>query len=187
MDDAENWTGGFYELCLLLGPADDDILDRAVRSIWQAAGVQICRVRRADRAGFADVEISAADLLVHGHLLGIVTLPSGARVVCGAFVSRYDDADTLELCVLLGALARVDHRIGGYPFDDCSGVESLVWRAALDRWLADVAAAIYEQVPFRRAVIGFEGDEDLDITAGRRYAAALMPGAGALGHLPALG
>ncbi|MEU1748244.1 hypothetical protein ACPXB5_25610 [Micromonospora arida] len=30
MSDAENWTGGFYELILILGAADDARLDRAV-------------------------------------------------------------------------------------------------------------------------------------------------------------
>lgn len=163
--DDENWTGGFYELCLVLGAADDDNLDRAVRSLWRAAGVQSCRVRRTDRAGFADVELGAAVLHEHGHLLGTLTLPSGARVVCGGFVSRYDDVDILELYLPLGALARVDRRIGGYPFDKRSGVESLTWRAVLDRWLADVAAAVYGDVPFQRAPIGFEIDEDRDITA----------------------
>lgn len=72
--------------------------------------MQSGRVRRADRAGFADVEIGAAALLKHGHLLSTLTLPSGARIVCGTFVSRYDDGDTLELDLPLGALARVDRR-----------------------------------------------------------------------------
>jgi hypothetical protein len=56
-----------------------------------------------------------------------------------------------------------------------SGVGSLVWRAPLDRWLADVAVAVHADVPFQRALIGFEIDEDTDITADRRYAAVLLP------------
>jgi hypothetical protein len=185
VDDDENWTGGFYELCLVLGAADDDNLDRAVRSLWHAAGVQGCRVRRADGAGLVDVELSATVLREHGHVLGTLALPSGARAVCGGFVSRYNDVDTLELYLPLGALAKVDRRIGGYPFDERSGMKSLIWRAVLDRWLADVAAAIYDDVPFQRAVIGFEVDEDCDITADRRYAAVLVPTAGGLDYLPA--
>ena len=85
MDDDENWTGGFYELCLVLGAADDDNLDRAVRSVWRAAGIQSCRARRVDAAGFVDIELGAAALHEHGHLHGRLTLPSGARVVCGGF------------------------------------------------------------------------------------------------------
>ena len=71
-------------------------------------------------------------------------------------------------------MARVDRRIGGYPFDAHSGVESLTWRAGLDRWLADVAAAVHADVPFHRALIGFEIDEDRDITVDQRYAAVLV-------------
>jgi hypothetical protein len=185
LDDDENWTGGFYELCLVLGAADDDNLDRAVRSLWRAAGVQGCRVRRADGAGFADVKLGAAVLHEHGHLRGTLTLPSGAQVVCGGFVSRYEDVDTLELYLPLGALARVDRRIGGYPFDAHSGVKSLTWRAVLDRWLADVTAAVYDDVPFQRALIGFEIDESHDITVDPRYAAVLVPCAGSLDYRPA--
>jgi len=185
LDDAENWTGGFYELCLVLGAADDGNLDQALRSLWRAAGVQTCRVRQADRAGFADVDLSAAVLHQHGHVHGTLTLPSGARTVCGGFVSRYKDIDVLELYLPLGALARIDRRIGGYPFDEHSGVESLTWRSGLDQWLAHVAATVYADVPFQRALIGFEVDEDRDITVEKRYAAVLMPGRDGLDYRPA--
>jgi hypothetical protein len=185
LDDDENWTGGFYELCLVLGVADDDNLDRAVRSVWRAAGVQGCRVSRVDAAGLADVELGAAALHTYGHLRGTLILPSGARVVCGGFVNRNEDVDTLELYLPLGALARVERRIGGYPFDENSGAASLSWRDGLDRWLAGVAAAVYADVPFERAVIGFEVDEIHDITAGKRYAAVLAPGPGGLDYHPA--
>ena len=185
LTDEENWTGGFYELRLVLGAADDDNLDRAVRSLWRAADVQGCLVRRAAGSGFADVELGAAALHEHGHLHGVLTLPSGARAVCGGFLSRYNGVDTLELYLPLGALARVDRRIGGYPFDAHSGVESLTWRAGLDRWLADVAAAVHADVPFHRALIGFEIDEDRDITVDQRYAAVLVSRADGFDYRPA--
>jgi hypothetical protein len=181
MSDDENWTGGFYELSLLLGAADDRRLDRAVQALWRAAGVHECRVD----SGLLDVEPSAAALHQHGHLRGWLTLPSGDRVVCGALVFRYEDIDNLELYLPLGALARVDRRIGGYPFDERSGVESLTWRAPLDRWLADVAVAVHAETPFQRALIGFEINEDADITADPRYAAVLLPDPEGLDYRPA--
>lgn len=179
--DQENWWGGFYELSLLLGAADDHRLDRAVRSLWRAAGVQECRV------GFGPlgVEPSAAALHEHGHLRGWLTLPSGARMVCGALVHRYEGIDDLVLYLPLGALERVEHRVGGYPFDERSGVESLAWRAPLDRWLADVAVAVYADVPFQRALIGFELNGDSDITGDQRYAAVLLPTPEAMDYRPA--
>ncbi|WP_345155326.1 hypothetical protein [Micromonospora maritima] len=185
MTDDENWTGGFYELCLLLGAADDDTVDRALLSLWRAAGVRGCHVRRADGPGFAAAEPGVAALHEHGHLLGTLTLPSGARVVCGSLLFRYENVDTLEFYLPLGALARVDDRIGGYPFDRSSGVESLSWRGALDRWLADVAVAVHGEVPFHRALIGFEVDGDHEVTAGRRYAAVVAPGVDGVEYHPA--
>lgn len=185
MDDDENWTGGFYELCLVLGVADDDHLDRAVRSVWRAAGIQGCRARAGGATGFVDVELGAAALHAHGHLHGMLVLPSGARVVCGGFVHRYGNVDTPEIYLPLGALARADRRIGGYPFDERSGAASLTWRAGLDQWLAGIAAAVFAEVPFQRALIGFEVDEARAITADKRYAAVLVPGRDGLEYRPA--
>ncbi|SBT67817.1 hypothetical protein GA0070622_4882 [Micromonospora sediminicola] len=185
MSDDENWTGGFYELCLVLGAADDATVDRALRSLWRVAGVHGCHVRRADGSGFAAAEPGVAALHEHGHLLATLTLPSGARVVCGGFLFRYEDVDTLEFYLPLGALARVDDRIGGYPFDESSGAESLSWRGALDRWLAAVAVAVHGEVPIHRALIGFEVDEGHDVTAGRRYAAVVTPGVDGVEYRPA--
>lgn len=181
LSDDENWAGGFYEVILVLGATDDARLDRAVRSLWRAAGVRECRVGPE----LVDVEPGATAFQVGGHLRGTLTLPSGGRVVCGGFSSRYEGIDSLELYLPLGALARLDERIGGYPFDERSGVESLTWRAPLDRWLADVAVAVHADVPIQRAVIGFEVDEDADITADERYAAVLLPGLHGMDYRPA--
>jgi hypothetical protein len=108
-------------------------------------------------------------------------LPSGDRVVCGEFSGRYEGVDEVELYLPLGTLVRVDRRIGGFPFDERSGAASLSWRAPLDRWLADVAAAVYADVPFHRALIGFELDDDAD----PGYAATLLPAAEGLVFRPA--
>ncbi|AGL14776.1 hypothetical protein [Actinoplanes sp. N902-109] len=91
----------------------------------------------------------------------------------------------LELYLPLGALGRTDRRIRGYPFDERSGAESLTWRAGLDQWLVQVATAVYAEVPFERAVIGFEVDEDHDIAGDKRYAAVLLPGPDGLEYCPA--
>jgi hypothetical protein len=81
-------------------------------------------------------------------------------VVCGVLVYRHEGIDDLELYLPLGALARVDRGIGGYPFDERRGVESLTWRASLDRWLADIAVRVHTDAPFQRALIGFEINVD---------------------------
>lgn len=136
-------------------------------------------------SGLLDVEPSAAALREHGQLRGWLSLPSGDRVVCGAFVSRYEGIDWLELYLPIGALARIDRRIGGYPFGERSGVDSLTWRAPLDRWLADVSVAVYADVPFQHAFIGFEIDENADITTDQRYAAVLLPEPDGMDYRPA--
>ncbi|MBU2665486.1 hypothetical protein KOI35_18420 [Actinoplanes bogorensis] len=180
LSDEANWRGGFYELSLDLGAADDHRAERALQALWRAADVHGCH----DRLGLADSELSLAGLREHDHLCGTVTLPSGRRSVCGAFLTRYDEDDTdeLELYLPMGALARTDRRIGGFPFSPGSGPETLRWRADLDRWLAGIATAVHTQVPLRRAHIGFELD-DHSIATG--YAAILTPATDGLSYQPA--
>ncbi|MEH0927300.1 hypothetical protein [Micromonospora sp. CPCC 205558] len=181
MSDVENWTGGFYELILVLGAADDARLDLAAGALWRAADVRECRVG----VDLVEMTPGADAFTMGGHLRGTLTLPSGARVVCGSYTTRYDNVDNLVLYLPLGALARVDGRIGGYPFDQRSGVESLTWRAPLDRWLADIAVTVHADVPFTRAIIGFEADDDADTTAGASYTARLIPGTNGMDYQPA--
>ncbi len=64
--------------------------------------------------------------------------------------------DWLVLYVPLGALARIDVRVGGFPFGDESGAASLSWRRPLDAWLAEVGTRIYSEVPFELALVGLE-------------------------------
>ena len=40
--DAENWSGGFYELALEIGDRDDERLQRALTALWRAAAVTGC-------------------------------------------------------------------------------------------------------------------------------------------------
>jgi hypothetical protein len=65
MGDDENWVGGFYELVLMLGDEDDERLDRALKSLWRAAGARDCRARPVT----VESELSAA-ALQRGHRLG---------------------------------------------------------------------------------------------------------------------
>jgi hypothetical protein len=60
------------------------------------------------------------------------------------------------LYVPLGALARIDVRVGGFPFGDEGGAASLSWRRPLDTWLAEVGTRIYSEVPFELALVGLE-------------------------------
>jgi hypothetical protein len=70
---------------------------------------------------------------------------------------REDDGDDwLDLCLPLGALGRIETRVGAFPFGDDGGPESMTWRRAFDDWLAEVGRAVYRRVTFKIAVIGFE-------------------------------
>ena len=191
-DDA-NWTGGFYELALEVGDASDERLQLALSALWRAAGIEGC-YRFLDREPGEQDEIACtvASLTESGHLRGTVRLPSGHRIVCGCVAFRGDgDPDWLDFYLPLEALCRVDQRIGGFPFDQDSGRESLAWRRPLDDWLAVIGTDIFHDVGFRLGLIGFEiaGDTQalpLDGAAPeQRWAGYLLPAGGTLRYEPA--
>jgi hypothetical protein len=68
--------------------------------------------------------------------------------------------DTLTLGLPLGCLARLDDRIGAFPFGDDGGMGSLTWRQPLDAWLGGIAQQVRRSVGFKLAAIGLETDVD---------------------------
>ncbi|MER7006722.1 hypothetical protein ABT297_27295 [Dactylosporangium sp. NPDC000555] len=192
LDDPENWSGGFYELDIELGRADPVRLQAALMALWAAAGIDGCYADPRMANGLTAVPLNVSSLEEHGLLAGIVTLPSGHRVVCACTSVEFDDGQQwLTLNLPLGALARTDRRIGAFPFGEDGGPVSLRWRHQLDAWLGTVADAVHAEVGVACAVIGFEIDAGKDaasFAAGlpeERWEAIALPGPGGLVHTPA--
>jgi len=156
--DGENWSGGFYELAIELGHTSDQRLQRALSTLWRAAAIQGCYGRRDREPGEQDViACTVASLGEFGLLRGTVRLPAGPRIVCGCVAVREDGGpDWLDFFLPMGALARVDRRVGGFPFGRDGSPASLEWRRPIDDWLATIAHAIFGVVGFRLGLIGFE-------------------------------
>ena len=148
------WLGGYYELAIELGRRSDERLGSALAAIWAFPDIEGCYLRR-------DVE-SAEQLRVRprlpgeedSHLYGIATLFNGLKVPCCTVVVREPSGtDWLDFCLPLAGLSKAIPQIGGYPFDRDTGRQ---WREPLDTWLAEVGRQLWEHVPFRLAIIGFE-------------------------------
>jgi hypothetical protein len=187
LDWAPNWFGGFYELSIELKPRNDERLAKALLAIWQVAGVAGCYAPspaasvEPNHVSHLPVALGPGSLADHGHLRGVVGLPSGVQVVCGAVAIRLDEGvDWLAFYVPLGALVEIDRRIGGFPFGDDAGPESLEWRHPLDAWLADMGMRLASEVPFDLALIGFE-----TYAAPEDFVARLVRDDGVLRYLPA--
>ncbi len=185
--DGENWTGGFYELAILLGPSDDDRLDAALRAVWADPRLTGCYAdRHREPQQQPVVEPSASSLRASGYLRGLAVLPSGAVIVCGVSVVREEDPalDWIVFYLPLGALSRVDPRVGGFPF---GSQDSLGWRRAIDEWLGALATRVFSAVPFDYALIGFEvsGEPKPPEVAVERYFGVLVPSRDHLEYIPA--
>jgi len=169
IDNEDNWTGGFYELAIEVGPTSDARLEETLTALWRLAGIQgtlAVTSRKPLRHGPAPLNLTSLDSA--GHLRGVIDLPVGHRSVCGVVAVREEMAgpaighsDWLALYVPLGALARIDARIAGFPFDIESGSASLSWRRSLDEWLAGIGRSVYGEVPFCLALVGFEALGDV--------------------------
>jgi hypothetical protein len=196
LNDVENWSGGWYELAIELGPKDDRRLERTLQAVWRevsavgslAPELQPRRNRKPWQwSGHPAVGLSLGAPGERGHLRGVVRLPGGQDVICGVAMVREDDgSDWLDFYIPMGALGRADSRIGGYPFGDDGGPSSLAWRRPIDDWLADVAKRVYASVPFQLALIGCEAsgkahaDEISNGASGPSYVGYLVPVDGAL-------
>lgn len=188
--DDENWHGGFYELAVLVGPRDDARLDAALRAAWNDARLDGCYADR-DREPTDQERVPCSSVVDEGgHLRGLAQLPNAGRVVCGSVVVREEDSrlDWIDFYLPMGALARADPRVGGFPFpfgDNDGG--SLAWRHPIDQWLAAMAARIYLAAPFEYAPVGFEvsGESLPDVASDDRYVGVVRPLDGSLAYVPA--
>jgi hypothetical protein len=170
----DNWTGGYYELSIHLGPPDDDRLERAALTLWEASGL---KPRPATPAAFALSEHGVA------AVRGTLRVPPRHRVVAMLQADRTDDGDWLDLGVPLGALGDADRRVDGFPFGESAGVPARTWREPLDAWFAGLGLAVADAVPFDHAVIGFEvAGEPASVSDG--YVSRLARVDGVLRHVP---
>lgn len=191
--DADNWSGGFYELAIELGERSDRRLGHALDALWRAARVQGCYGSR-DREPheLETVPCTVESLERFGHLRGLVKLPEGPLMVCGAVAIREDQgADWLDFYLPVGALERADGRVAAFPFGDDGDVSSMVWRQTIDVWLSDVGAQVYAAVDYQLGLIGWEAsgqvhakDLDGDPPAPRAFG-YLLAGDRELRYLPA--
>ena len=190
--DDDNWRGGFYELSIEIGETSDERLERTLGSLWRAAGIRGCygsREREIDAQSVISCTVESLDRF--GQLRGVVDLPGGGRVVCGAVAVREDaGADWLDFFLPMGALAGAERRVGGFPFGDDGGVASMVWRRPIDVWLAEVGGRVHTTVDYRLGVIGFEASgqvrsEQVGSVALMPEFGYLLPQSGGIRYVPA--
>lgn len=166
-EETENWTGGFYELAIDLGvrvePGSTDRLQRALVDVWADDQLVGCYLdRRTSRSAQERVAPLLTDAEHPPPLYGIAQLPAGPQVVCATHIVREIDdpehtpRDWLYLCLPVGALARVDPRVGGFPFEEPD--TSLEWRRPIDSWLVETARRVHHHTPFELAIVDFEVD-----------------------------
>src|SRR5258708_2343262 len=88
VDDYSNWIGGWYELAIVVGAADDARLERLLVAIWRLANATGPFVRPEDGSPSRAASLNLADLAQLTH--GVARLPDGRDAVCGAAAFRVD-------------------------------------------------------------------------------------------------
>lgn len=165
-EDTDDWAGGFYELAVDLGDSNPARLEDALRALRECAGMTPSQPITASAIG--------------RHIRGMTSLAGGQRIVCGTWSVQLPERDHASFYLPLGALARIDPRVGGYPFEP-NATGSLTWRRPLDAWLRQLAERVFAVVPFVRGAIGFEADDALEAgVSDDRWCSLLIPEDGAL-------
>jgi hypothetical protein len=172
-----DWRGGYYELSIKLGPSDDARLDAALTALWDAAGLSDPSPSdRRDALRSVETAGVSAELLLVGPLDAVAMIRGLGTTLCAVTLVREHPEDStserrctdwLDLCMPLGALSKIDARVGAYPFDDTTSSRS--WREPIERWFEDVGRAVFGSAPYIHAVTGFEvsGMEPSEIEPGR--------------------
>jgi hypothetical protein len=133
-DPDDTWTGGYYELAVLLGPRDDARLAAARAALWRLAGF--------------------AGTPPRGLVEPVPRRPVAALL--GEVREEVNPIDWVFVNLPMGALSRWHPAVGAFPFGPEGGEPSRSWREPLEAWLLDVGRALFAEVPFVRAITGFE-------------------------------
>jgi len=161
--DPDSWCGGFYELALEFSNQSTSRRQSVLTSLWSGQEVEGCYLERyVPPSDQPRVSPTLTVLLESRHLLGIARLPSGDRVPCGTCAISDGESDWLVFYIPLGAIAKSDPRVGGFPFGDTNACRS--WREPIDNWLLSRAEQAFEVSRFELALIGFETSA-ADVTA----------------------
>lgn len=196
IDDDDNWIAGYYELALELGERDDARLEATLQLMRELAKIDGCwALTGLEPSRYEPVSPSLTSLLSFGQLRGSFALPTGERVVCSVVAVREEAEppfyapDWLALCIPLGALIKVEPRVGGYPFGSFEG--SLQWRRPIDDWLANLGSKVFRATAFRLGLIGMEASGEAysdrlpDGIPQERSIAYLWPERGEVRYFPA--
>jgi hypothetical protein len=184
------WTGGFYELALILGERSDKRLFDALVMIWKHPSLDGCYLDHTKEPYEQLRIVPSEELLESGqHLRGLAHLPNGIQVPCGTVPIREDRGiDWLIFYLPMGALQQA-YDVGGYPFDiDIKSPES--WQKPIDDYLSEIGLYIFAEIQFQLGLIGHEvstaTDEELakDGIPDERYMGYLLPSQNQINYFP---
>jgi hypothetical protein len=162
----EDWYGGYYEADMAVGLHSAEDADTRLRcaviALWSNPALaplafSLNPTQPVEADGLAR---SGLDDLC--RIYGFMKHATFGDVPFTSVAYRDESPggeDWLAACVPMGGLSRLHAPVGGYPFGDVE--KSELWRAPLEKALADLALSVAAKVPFRIARIGFElGPDD---------------------------
>jgi hypothetical protein len=175
--DDESWSGGFYELSLILGEVDDvdsyARLEQALRSCWSHPALTGPYLSRRQMSGEVDW---SGDMIA--PLYGWIDLPFGRTVVVTHVIREEHGSpnlDWFDVGIPLGGLSNLHPSVGGYPAEPIDRVAE--WRPEVDVVLVSIAEAIYASSGFVHGLIGCEvsGEADSFVVPDERAMVMSLP------------
>jgi hypothetical protein len=149
------WSGGHYELSVLLGARNDAGAAAATVRLWTYPLLRGPYASREELLSETPHQLDPTQAL-KATLYGLALFAPNISIPCGSSLIRFDDGnDWIQLYLPLGSIS-AHFKTGGFPFG--RNPQRMGWEDDLDAWLVGVAKHLFARARFRLALVGFEAD-----------------------------
>ncbi len=155
----DNWTGGFYELAVVLEDPSQDNLQKALKVLWTHPALDGCYKENTKEPSHQErLDPNISQLPVEGHVYGVAHLPNSVKVACESTIIAYiDNGSTwLYFGIPMEALGHA-YPVGAFPFEDGTPLD---WRVEVDAWFLGIGEKLFREGCFQIGTIGFELPEE---------------------------
>ncbi|HEY3963195.1 MAG TPA: hypothetical protein VGM05_01475 [Planctomycetaceae bacterium] len=185
------WNGGDFELLLLFGHVEKEVVGQALAVLWSLPEVSGYWLDPDTEPGEQQRIAADSDVMDFTRVFrGIAELAGGSRVACSSSILALGDEDGwwLSFGIPMGSLGRA-FSVGAYPTDDGTPTD---WLVPVTEWFRGVAKEIFAGAPFAAGAIGWltgnEADEIIAVANARipseRWVGYLKPDGNSLEWFP---
>lgn len=142
--NTSNFSGGDYELEILLGERDDARMVAAYYACWSFPELQGPYLRSDIPIAEQTIAAPTFDGILHRFTYGVAHIPECAPLLCGSYAIRWENdvTDTFGLYIPMGTLDHAAAQIGVSFFRSHRDPTIVRWWEAIDAWMVTLGRHI---------------------------------------------